>query len=101
MYQYTLHVVVRINTTAQQDVCASTVHYSSHIHHHYYQNSQTPNGLSKKSHVRTGNASDLHTAGVCFIQEEPHNIPCIMNRGERIQLLLEPVSFDHGLHCDY
>ena len=28
-------VVVGINPTAQQDVCASTVHYSSYIHHHY------------------------------------------------------------------
>ena len=31
---FDVHVVVGINPTAQQDVCASTVHCSSHIHHH-------------------------------------------------------------------
>ena len=29
-----VHVVVVINPTAQSDVCAATVHYSLHIHHH-------------------------------------------------------------------
>ena len=40
---FDVHVVVGINPTAQQDVCASTVHFSSCIHHHY-QNSQCPTG---------------------------------------------------------
>ena len=31
---FDVHVVVGITPTAQQDVCASTVHYSSYIHHH-------------------------------------------------------------------
>ena len=37
--------------------------------------------LSKKPNVPTGNISDLRTASVCFMQEEPHNIPCILNGG--------------------
>ena len=52
------NVVVGINPTAQQDVC-----------------------------VRTGNISDPRTASVCFIQEEPHNIPCVLNGGGRIQVI--------------
>ena len=32
---FVIHVVVGINPTAQHDVCASTVHYSSYLHHHY------------------------------------------------------------------
>ena len=55
-----------------------------------YQNSQTPNGmyvvqastlLSKRPNVRTVNISDLGTASVCFIREESHNIPCVLNGG--------------------
>ena len=30
---FDVHVVVGINPTAQQDVCASTVHSSLHVHH--------------------------------------------------------------------
>ena len=63
-----------------------------------YQNSQTPNGLWRKhsplqkvKRTYGQNIPDLRTASVCFIQEEPHNIPCILNRVGRIQLLLEPV----------
>ena len=53
-----------------------------------YQNSQAPNGLwykhsslRKAKRICTGNISDLRTPSVCFIQEEPHSIPCISNRG--------------------
>ena len=43
--------------------------------------------LSKKPNVRTGNITDLRSASVCFIQEESHNIPCILNGGGRIQVI--------------
>ena len=33
---FDVHVVVGINPTAQQDVCASTVPFSLHIQHHCY-----------------------------------------------------------------
>ena len=85
-----VHVVVGINPTAQQDVCASKVHHSSHVHRHCIRTAKRPTAcsastiVSKKSNVRTGNISDLRTVGVCFIQEEPQNISCILNRG-RIQ----------------
>ena len=93
---FDVHVVVGINPTAQQDVCASTVHYSSYIHHHCIRTAKCPTAcgtstlLSKKPNVRTGNISDLRTASVCFIQEEPQNIPRILNRGGGIELS-EPV----------
>ena len=51
--------------------------------------------LSKKSNVRTGNISDLRTASVCFIQEEPHNIPFVLNRG-RIQLVIRACPVTTG-----
>ena len=57
---YDVHVVVGINPTAQQDVCPSTVHYSSYIHHHCIRTAKRL--LSKKPNVRTGNISDLRTA---------------------------------------
>ena len=88
-----VHVVVGINPTAQQHVCASTVHYSSHIHHHCIRTAKRPTAcgtstlLSKKPNVRTANISDLRTASVCFIQEEPHNNPCVLNGGGRIQVI--------------
>ena len=37
-----VHVVVGINSMAQQDVCASTVHYSSYIHHHCIRTAKRP-----------------------------------------------------------
>ena len=43
--------------------------------------------LSKKSNVRTGNMSKLRTASVRLIQEELHSIPCMLNKGELVQLL--------------
>ena len=103
---FDVHVVVGINPTAQQDVCASTVHYSSHMSYSpslllLYQNSQHPTAcgtstlVSKRSNVRTGNISDLRTASVCFIQEEPHNIPFVLNRG-RIQLVIRACPVTTG-----
>ena len=68
-----------------------TVHCSSYIHPHRIRTAKrpTPCGtstfLSKKSNVHTVNISDLRTASVYFIKEEPHNMPCILNRGGRIQ----------------
>ena len=88
---FDVHVVVGINPMAQQDVCASMVHYSSHIHHQCIRTAKRPTAcgtstlLSKMPNVRTGNVPDLRTASVCFIQEEPHNTPCILNGGGRIQ----------------
>ena len=76
---FVAHVVVGINPTAQQDVCASTVHCSSHIHHYCIRTAKrttvcdTSTLLSKKSNVRMGTMSDLRTANVCFVQEEPHS----------------------------
>ena len=77
-----VHVVVGINEMAQQDVCASTIHCSSYIHHHCIRAAKRPTAcgactlLSEKPnvYVRTGNISDLRTASVCFIQEEPRII---------------------------
>ena len=48
----------------------------------------------KQSNVRNipvTYVSDLRTASVCFIQEKPHNIPCMLNRGGKIHQLVEPV----------
>ena len=39
---FDVHVVVGINPTAKQDVCASTVHYSSCIHHHCIRTAKCP-----------------------------------------------------------
>ena len=41
----------------------------------------------KKPNVRTGNISNLRTASVCFIQEEPHNIPRVLNGAGRIRVI--------------
>ena len=41
---FDVHVVVGINSTAQQDVFASTVHYSSHIRHHCIRTVKRPTG---------------------------------------------------------
>ena len=66
------------------------MHYSSYIHHYCIRTAKcrtacgTSTPLSKKPNVCTGNISDLRTVSVCFIQEEPHNIPCILNGGGRI-----------------
>ena len=49
---FNVHVVVGINPTAQHDVCASTVHYSSYIHLSLSQNTQTPNGLWYKPYLQ-------------------------------------------------
>ena len=54
--------------------------------------------LSKKPNVRTGNISDLRTASVCFIQEEPHHIPCFLNGGGRMEVI-GILSCGHGLRC--
>ena len=95
-------MVVGINPTAQQDVCAPR-HPILHIFTVTIRTAKRPTAcgtstlLSKKSNVRTGNhISDLHTASMCFIQEEPHNIPCVLNRGGRIQLVIGacPVTTD-------
>ena len=83
---FDVHVVVGINSTAKQDVCASTVHYYLYIHH-CIRTAKHPTVcgaitlLSKKPNVRMGNISHLRSASVCFVQEEPHNIPCILNGG--------------------
>ena len=61
----------------------------------HYQNSQMSDGLwykhsplqKAKRIIRTGNISELRTASVCFIQEEPHNFPCILNGGGRTQFI--------------
>ena len=88
---FDVNVVVGINPTAQQDACASTVQYSSYVHHHCCirtakcpTSSGTSTLLSKKPNVRMGNIPDLRTASVCFIQKEPHNIPCILNGGTQV-----------------
>ena len=95
---FNVHVIVGINPTAQQDVCASTVHYSSYnIFTITIRTAKRPTAcgtstlLSKKLNIRTGNISDLRTASVCFIQEEPHNIPCIYWTEEEDYKLLEPI----------
>ena len=90
---FDVHVVVGINPTAQQDVCASTVHYVPYIHHHSIRIAKRPPACgtstlhSKKPDVRTGNIADLRTASVCFIREEPQYIPCILNGRGRIQVI--------------
>ena len=39
---FDVHVVVGINPTARQDVCASTVHYSSYIRHYCIRTAKCP-----------------------------------------------------------
>ena len=63
---FDVHVVIGIIPTAQQDVCAPTVHYSSYIHY-FLRTAERPTAcdtstlLSKKPNVmvplRTGNMS--------------------------------------------
>ena len=52
---FDVHVVVGINPTAQEDVCASTVHF-------IYILTITAVSEQQKSNVCTGNISDLRTA---------------------------------------
>ena len=68
---FNVHVIVGINPTAQQDVCASTVHYSSYIHHHYcIRTAKCPTAcgtstlLSKKPNVHTGNSSAQYARNI-------------------------------------
>ena len=98
---FDVHVVAGINPTAQQDVCASAVHFSSYIHHHRIITAKRPTAygastlLSQTTNVRTGNISDLRTASVFFIHEEPHDIPCVLNGGGRLQVIRAcPVTTD-------
>ena len=96
---FEIHVVVGINLTAQHDLCASTVHHSSHIHHHHLSpNSPTPDGLwykhsplRKAKHHRTWHVRvtyHVRTAIVRSILEKPHDDTCILNR-ERVHCCAE------------
>ena len=101
---FDVHVVVGINPMAQQDVCASMVHYSSHIHHQCIRTAKRPTAcgtstlLSKKPNVRTGSISDLRTGSVCFIQEDVSYYSVRIER-RRKNTSHWSLSCNHGLHC--
>ena len=46
---FDIHVVVGINQTAHHNVCTSTVHYSSYIHHHCLRAAQSPTHCGTKT----------------------------------------------------